>query len=77
MTKTIQKQRVLDYIREAGSITPLEALKELGVMRLSDVVFKLKKDGYLIKTELVPVQTRYGIAHVAKYSEVAQDDPRI
>ena len=70
MTKTIQKQRVLDYIRETGSITPLEALKELGVMRLSDVVFKLKKDGYLIKTELVPVQTRYGIAHVAKYSEV-------
>lgn len=73
MTKIVQKQRVLDYIRETGSITPLEAIKELGVLRLSAVIFDLKKEGNAIKSELVPVQTRYGTAHVAKYSEVKQD----
>lgn len=73
MGKTEQKQRVLDYIRETGSITQLEAIKELGVMRLADVVFRMKKDGYAIKTELVPVKTRYGTTHIARYSEVKGD----
>lgn len=70
MSKIIQKQRVLDYIRETGSITQLEAIKELGVLRLSAVIFDLKKAGHAIKSEMVPVQTRYGTAHVARYSEV-------
>ena len=73
MTKAAQKERVLEYIRETGSITQLEAIKELGVMRLADVVFRMKKDGYAIKTELVPVNTRYGTTHVARYSEVKPD----
>ena len=33
--KTTQAQRVLDYIDEFGSITQLDALKDLGVMRLA------------------------------------------
>lgn len=73
MVKIQQKQRVIDYIRETGSITPLEAIKELGVLRLSAVIFELKRDGHAIKSELVPVQTRYGTAHVAKYREVKTD----
>ena len=73
MVKTIQKERVIDYIRETGSVTQLEAIKELGVLRLSAVIFDLKKEGYAIKSELVPVKTRYGTAHVARYSEVKTD----
>jgi hypothetical protein len=73
MTKTLQRHRVLDYIRETGSITQLEAIKELGVLRLSAVIFDLKKEGHAIKSELVPVKTRYGVAHVARYSEVKND----
>lgn len=71
--KTTQAQRVLEYIRETGSITQLEAIKELGVLRLSAVVFELKRQGNPIKTELVPIKTRYGTAHIAKYSEVKAD----
>ena len=71
--KTGQKQRVIEYTRETGSITQLEAIKELGVLRLSGVIFELKKDGYAIKSELVPVKTRYGTAHIARYSEVTSD----
>ena len=70
MTKITQQQRVIDYIRETGSITQLEAIKELGVLRLSAVIFDLKKNGCAIKSELVPVNTRYGTAHIARYSEV-------
>lgn len=74
MTKIVQRQRVLDYIRETGSITQLEAIKELGVLRLSAVIYDLKnKEGYKIKTDLVPVKTRYGTAHIARYSEVNSD----
>lgn len=74
MSKTTQAQRVIDYIRETGSITQLEAIKELGVLRLSAVVFILKEQGYAIKSELVPVKTRYGTTHIAKYSEVISGD---
>ena len=69
-----QKQSVLDYIRETGSITQLEAIKELGVLRLSAVIFQLKRDGYAIKSEPVPVKTRYGTTHIARYSEVNSGD---
>lgn len=74
MAKVTQMERVIEYIRETGSITQLEAIKELGVLRLSAVIFDLKRAGYAIKSELVAVPTRYGIAHIARYSEVAQDD---
>ena len=73
VSKVTQRERVLDYIRETGSITQLEAIKELGVLRLSAVIFDLKKEGNAIKSELVPVNTRYGIAHIARYSEAAYD----
>ena len=72
--KATQMQRVLDYIRETGSVTQLEAIKELGVLRLSAVIFDLKRKGYAIKSELVPVQTRYGKTNIARYTEVARHD---
>lgn len=36
-----QKEMVLDYIREFGSITPLDAFGDLGVTRLAAVIFEL------------------------------------
>lgn len=46
-----QKQRVLDYMTEFGSITSLEAFRDLGVTRLSAVVFDLKAEGHDIDTK--------------------------
>lgn len=37
-----QKEQVLTYLQIFESITPLEALRELSVYRLSDVIFKLR-----------------------------------
>ena len=55
-----QAQRVLDYIDQFGSITQLEALRDLGVMRLASRISDLKKQGYPIKSDMETVQNRFG-----------------
>lgn len=59
MSKATQAQRVLDYIDTFGSITQLEALKDLGVMRLASRISDLKKQGYPIQSETITVQNRF------------------
>lgn len=55
-----QKQIILDHLKKNGSITPLEALGDYGVYRLSDVILKLRRLGYDIVTEDVTVTGRTG-----------------
>ena len=59
-SKPTQNDRILDYIAENGSITQLEALTELGVMRLASRISDLKRKGYSIKSENITVKNRYG-----------------
>lgn len=66
--KTKQYERIIDYLRKYGSITQLEALEHLGVMRLSNRIGELKKRGERIRTEMIQVQNRYGEkCRIAKY----------
>ena len=58
--KTTQKQRIINYIREFGSITDLEASKELGIQQFGARIFDLKKDGYEFKTEWENSTNRVG-----------------
>lgn len=46
-----QTSMLLAYLREHGSITPLEALDEIGTLRLAALVFNLRDRGYEIETE--------------------------
>ena len=67
-TKKSQKDLVLEYIIEHGSITPLEAERHIGCMRLGARIWDLRRDGYNIVSELVEVPTRNGgKAKVAQY----------
>lgn len=59
-TNPTQNERVLSYIEEYGSITQLEALNDLGVMRLASRISDLKRKGYNIKSESVTIKNRYG-----------------
>lgn len=69
MDKQTQETRVLQYLNEFGSITPLEALRGLGVMRLSAVIYNLRHAGYDIVTTMVAVKNRYGgTSRIASYS---------
>ena len=58
--KTTQVQRVKRYIEDFGSITSLEAIKDLGVTRLSAIVFKLKKAGVQVEGTTEHSINRYG-----------------
>lgn len=63
-----QKDMVLDYMREYGSITQLEALLELGVMRLASRINELAKEHDIGRETIdVPRKRRPGHAKVRKY----------
>lgn len=66
--KPTQNQRILDYINEFGSITQIDALRDIGCMRLASRISDLRSRGYDIVSELVPVKNRYGeICHIKRY----------
>lgn len=60
MYKTKQTDLVLEYLRRFGSITPAEALGELGCMRLGARIWDLKREGHDITMELVQGTNRLG-----------------
>tara|TARA_R110000823_G_scaffold26626_3_gene77503 strand:+ start:30 stop:239 length:210 start_codon:yes stop_codon:yes gene_type:complete len=56
---TNQEKRLLNYLQINGKISPMEAWIDLGIYRLSDVVFKLRKNGLGIETERKSVMNRF------------------
>jgi hypothetical protein len=58
--KVIQKERILKYMNDFGSISPKEAMADLGVMRLASRICDLKKDGVAIIKEMETSKNRYG-----------------
>lgn len=75
MSKATQAERILEYIEEFGSITQLEALKDLGVMRLASRISDLKKQGVPIRSEIEVVKNRYGEnCHIKRYSLAVCDN---
>jgi hypothetical protein len=64
-----QTQRIIDYIAEFGSITQLEALRDLGIMRLASRVSDLKRQGYQVISTTEAVTNRFGEkCHIKRYS---------
>ena len=67
-TKKPQKDFIISYMDQFGSITPLEAQTAIGCMRLGARIWDLRRDGHNIVKEMVEVQTRNGgKATVARY----------
>ena len=62
-----QKQMVLQYMQDFGSITPVQAFQDLGIMRLGARIFELKKAVVLIESRLASARNRYG--KTVRYSE--------
>lgn len=57
--KVTQQDRVLRYLKDNGSITSWEAIKEFGATRLSAIIYNLKKKGYDFGEEWVSTVNRY------------------
>lgn len=55
-----QCERILTYIDEHGSITPMDAFMELGITKLATRISELRKDGVEIEKKYVTGQNRFG-----------------
>ena len=56
------KPRILAYMRNHGSITSMDAYKDLGITRLSARIKELRDMGYNIVTLMIDSENRYGEA---------------
>lgn len=67
--KQNQEQKILKYMQDFGSITSLQAMQDLGCMRLASRISDMKKNGILIKSETISSKNRYGeTVHYSRYS---------
>ena len=72
--KPSQNKRIIDYINEFGSITQLEAMRDLGVMRLASRISDLKRLGYPVESKRIVVKNRYGEeCRIKRYSLRRED----
>tara|TARA_R100000654_G_scaffold14014_1_gene30287 strand:+ start:2297 stop:2527 length:231 start_codon:yes stop_codon:yes gene_type:complete len=72
--KLNQKQKVIRHLETYGSITPLDAFRDYGIMRLAAVIFNLKEDGYNIDSEMTTSTNRFGEkVNFAKYTANEQE----
>lgn len=55
-----QNERIIKYLKEHGSITQIEALRDLGIMRLASRISDLRQLGYSITGKMINVTNRYG-----------------
>ena len=64
-----QKELILEYIRQFGSITPMEAFANFGITKLATRISEMKRDGLSFKIESISIKNRFGkTVHFARYS---------
>ena len=63
-----QSEKILRHLQDVGEITPMDAIKQYGIMRLGARVWELKHNGYPIETHIATGKNRYGeTTHWAVY----------
>ena len=55
-----QTEDVVRFMKEEGSITSMDAIREFGATRLSAIIFSLREQGYDIETRMEVGKNRYG-----------------
>lgn len=58
--KIAQKDRIINYIRQFGSISSWEAYSDLGITQLGARIDQLKKEGFKFRTEWESNTNRFG-----------------
>ena len=67
-----QRERILQYIDDFGSISPMEAFTELGVTKLATRVSEMIRDGERISKTMEVSTNRYGEpVHYTRYRRMA------
>lgn len=75
MVKVNQRESILSYIDDFGSITPMDAFMDLGITKLASRVSELiHKDGIAISKTKEYARNRYGEkVHYMRHSREVQD----
>lgn len=55
-----QCEMIIQYMQDFGSISPMEAFIDLGIMRLSARIYQLRQSGIEISGETETALNRYG-----------------
>lgn len=70
-----QANRILDYMRTHDGITPVEAIRDLGVMRLASRIVDIRHAGYTIEKTMETAINRYGEAtRYARYRLIEEKE---
>lgn len=68
-----QKERIRKYLDDFGSITPVEAMADLGIMRLAARISEMVRSGEPIIRETEKRPNRYGqMTRYARYYRVTE-----
>lgn len=55
-----QREQVLDYIKDYGSITSFDAFVDLGIVCLPKRISELKREGHTFNIKVEKSKNRYG-----------------
>ena len=73
-----QSERIIDYIKQFGSISPLEAFRDLGITKLATRISEMKKEGMEFDQEFMKSKNRFGeTVHYMRYSLPKKDKQEV
>lgn len=55
-----QKELIIQYMNDFGSITTIEAFSDLGITKLTTRISELRRDGYVIASKRIDKKNSYG-----------------
>ncbi len=55
-----QCERIVEYIKMFGSISPLEAFRDLGITKLATRISEMRKTGMEFEQEYIKSKNRFG-----------------
>ena len=58
--KMTQADRIVDYINRFGSITPMQAFRDLGVTKLATRISEMRQEGVRFDQEWQTSKNRFG-----------------
>lgn len=69
-SRPTQCERLIEYMERhpIKGVTQIDALNELGILRLASRISELRSDGYVIEKEMISVKNKFGEkCFVARY----------
>ena len=55
-----QQQRILNYMQDFGSISPMEAFRDLGITKLATRISEITRGGQAVAKQMEISRNRYG-----------------